>query len=288
MSHPDERQPRGPGLHASWQALGTVPCEALVEPRIVVEHAVRAVGHVARHVSPPGEPPGRLEWLASHHALATAVVHGSRGGRVALRPSELTLLLLDADGATLKTCPLERCTVADAAAWVRDQLGEIGVERRELPQLEASSTGGVLGRPDPEALAELERWLINGDHVLRMLARTTHGASAVRCPADRLELSTGIHHTTREGEAVRRVVAGLSLGDEHRPEPHWFVEAAPLASGARGWEVVGEADAFRKVLPGHEILQHRDATAQATAVDGFLSAAVTEAHALLHREWRRR
>jgi hypothetical protein len=288
MSHSDSAPPRISGLHASWQVLGSVPCAALVEPRGVVERAVRVVGAVAQHVTAPGEPGAELEWLSSHHALASPVLRGSRGVRAALRPAELTLSLLDTDGVTVRTCPLEHCTVHEAITWLRTQLGDLGVDVQALaaPSAGDPTAEGALGRPDREALAELERWLVNADHVLRTLARTTHGASPVRGPADRLELSTVIDHSTREGEGARRVVVGVSLGDDRHPEVHLFVEALPATGGSEGWEAAGEGQ--RIVLSGSEVLRGRDAAAQTATVDRFLQSAIAEAHGLLHREWRRR
>jgi hypothetical protein len=292
MTHPDEARRRGSGFHQSWQALGFRPCEALVEPRIVLHHALQAVTEAARHLAPSDEPAGESEWLESHHALASPVLHGLRGGRVALRPAELTLLLLDVDGAAIKTRPLERSTVDDAFAWLRSELEGLGVDASQLvvpasdvPPL-PEHLGGVLACSDREAFAELERWLVNADHVLRAIARVTQDARPVRCPGDRLELSTEITHPTREGEGDRGVGVGLSLGDGQRPAPHFFVTAVPATEAPEGWEP--HDGVLRAVLPGPEILRHREAEAQATAVDAFLQSALAEAHHLVQRQWRRR
>lgn len=270
-----------------------------MDSRVVVEHALAAVGHAARHLSEAGaaQPVEGLEWLEDHHAIATPVLRGLSGVRVALRPAELTLLLLDPDGAALKTRPLEGCTVDEAFEWLHAELGEVGTDAfafedtdtADLPPLPAS-LGGVLGCPDRQALEELERWLGNADHVLRTIARTSQRASAVRCAPDRLALRTELRHRTREGEEARLVVVGASMGDAEHPQPFFFVAARPAETIPESPDLSWERHdgASRAILPADEIVGHRGAEEQASRVDAFLRRAVPAAHDILHREWRRR
>ncbi|MFW6023850.1 MAG: hypothetical protein ACOC9O_03800, partial [Myxococcota bacterium] len=106
-----------------------MPSDTLASARAVVQHAMAAVAQAARHLAEGGvEPADGLEWLEDHHAMATPVLRGLSGVRVALRPAELTLLLLGPDDAALKTRPLEGCTLEDAFEWLRAELGELGAD----------------------------------------------------------------------------------------------------------------------------------------------------------------
>lgn len=292
---------RTPPFHQSWQALGATPPQALAGPRLVVLHALRVVTHAAEKLAEPAEsqPVGWLEWLADHHALATPVIRGARGARVAFRPGELTLLLLDVDGAAIKTRPLEGCRVQEANEWLQQELDDLGADGSQIvggPSGDVSDLpeelGGVLGCPDRQAFDELERWLVNGDHVLRAIARGTQDASAVRCPAERVELMTLLQHRAREGEQGRWVSVGVSAGDDDHPVPHFFVGARPIDEAAAPsgeglhWERRGAV--VRAILPASAIVSHHDGEAQAAEVEGFLERAIPAAHAVVHREWRRR
>ncbi|MFW6051384.1 MAG: hypothetical protein ACODAU_09430 [Myxococcota bacterium] len=302
MATAEQGGSRHPSFHASWQTLGTPPPDALVGPRVVTQHALLPVAEAAARLRESGASgPGEwLEWLEDHHAIASPVLAGTSGVRVALRPGELTLLLLDADGAARKTRPLLRCTVEEAWAWVRSELAEVGADvsvlgegvpaAPDLPPL-PESLGGALGCPDRAAQEELERWLRNADHVLRAIARASQDASAVRCPpGGRLELRTELLHPTRQGEEERRVEVGMSAGDATHPHPHFFVCARPAeampADEVLWWEP--RDGGARAVLPGAEVSRHRDGEAQAATVDAFFERAIPLAHRAVHREWRRR
>jgi hypothetical protein len=293
MTYPDDVQKRGAGYHASWQVLGARPSAALVAPRVVVERALALVAWAGHATGPSdGDAPLPLEWLAEHRVLAGPVLEGTRGCRCVLRVAELTLMVLGVDGAIVKTRPLDHCSPAEVLEWLRTELGALGVTAFPMGEgpgavpPSAGAAADVLACSDRAALEEIEGWLVNADHMLRAVARTTSESSPVGCPADRLELSTQIRFRTRGGEDSRHVRVGVSLGDAQRSEPCFFVEAAPVSSAPEGWEAVGEG--ARAVLPAQDIVRQGDPVEQAATVEAFLDRAIPQAHALVQREWRRR
>lgn len=296
MANPIHGAPRPSRFHTSWQLLGAKAPGALADSCAAVQRALWALGRVAAQsgASDRAHGPGALEWLEDHRAIASPVLPGTRGVRAALRPGGFTLFLFDVDGATIKTLPLERCSVEDAAEWLKNELAAVGADPAAIGGAAVSNRStpppaGPIGVADPASLAEVERWLCNGDHVLRAVARSSENTSAVRCPSERLALVAELSHRTREGEPQRIVAVGLSMGDEERSEPHFFVRVRPVGqvpgSDPR-WEMHGHQACA--VLTGTDIVRHRADAAQAASVEAFLEEAISSAHELVHREWRRR
>lgn len=289
MSNPEHRGRRNSGFHTSWQRLGGVASADLEPARGVLQKAVAEVAEASRRAGSEGEAPGgALEWLEDHHALVGPVLEGTGGVRVALRPGEMTLLMLGADEAVLKTQPLESCTVQDVRTWLARELGAVGARAGSADSEPPPSAS--LGCPDREALAEIDRWMCNGDHVLRGIARASANASAVRCDPAEPALHAELAHPTREGETARVVSVGMSLGGGADPAPHFFVRVSPVSRAPEGtdpsWALRGDEAEAR--LPASVVVGHRGSEAQAAAVEAFFERAIPAAHALVHREWRRR
>lgn len=274
-----------------WQAVGDPPPQELGSARVLLAEVGGLLGGVEGGGPLGGvEGGGPLMWLEEEQVLATDLLTGGpEPFRIAFRPAEASLVLLDHLGSVLATRPLEGSGVQAAAEWLRDQIGHHGA-RLVVPEL---------GHREPvtpahrAALTELSHWLANAERLLDKLARSTEDATPVRFEAARGELSTHICLAGRSGEPAREVTVGLSCGDASVAEPYFFARPRPvhangtlppLPTGAR-W--VREPD-LEAVMPCSSVTSDRDAAAQAGRVVAFVEAAVPAAHGLLHRSWARR
>ncbi len=273
---------QGP-LVEHWLDVGDPPPEDLGTARVLVRELAALVGAV--HDTTRG-----LEWLEEEGALASGLLHDHREPfRVAARPGDPSLVLLDLHGTVLATCPLDGRRLSEAAEWLAAHLAERGLTV-ELPAVSYRDVVESAHRP---ALFELGRWLANADRILRNVARHTEGASPVRFEAARGELSTRMTLSARSGEEPRVVEVGLSCGDASVAEPYFFARPSPvdalgqlpvLPEGARWVREPG----LEAVMPCSAVARDRDPSAQAGRVAAFVEAAVPAAHGLVHRPWARK
>ena len=108
--------------------------------------------------------------------------------------------------------------------------------------------GGAPFAADPAALAELARWYHDGDFLLRDLAAHESGATEVRCWPHHFDIAAIVYlDRDRPAESARQIGFGLSPGDQHHPEPYFYltpwpievdVTFPPLPSGGR-WQRSG-------------------------------------------------
>lgn len=270
-------------LVSSWQEVGDPPPHELGPARAIL----REVGALVHAADPAG---AGLEWIEEAQALASEVVPHERDPfRVAIRPAEAALELLDLQDSVLATCTLEGSSLDEARAWLGRRLEERGIEA-SLPEPDHREVIDSAHRP---SLAELGRWISNADRVLRSIARHTEEASPVRFDPVTAELSTRIQLKARSGEVPRIVVVGLSCGDASVAEPYFFARPQPvdgqtqlptLPNGAR-WVREPSVEA---VMPCSSVASDLDPGAQSKRVAAFIEAALPAAHGLVQRAWARR
>lgn len=215
-----------------------------------------------------GEPAGEGEsGAASRHRPRI---------RVAVRPADLTLLILDGD-TVQRRIGLHGLSADEGAAQVREALGAAGLDaarytlRRhyEIPPLPGGPRASF-NASDRSALAEVGRWYANAALALGDF-RARYGGAEVRCWPHHFDIATLV---SLGGE--RSSGAGLSPGDASYAEPYFYVNAWPRPGGtvtdpldghgqwhADGW--------FGAVLPASRL----DAApgAQAAQVRAFLDSA---------------
>jgi hypothetical protein len=276
---------------ASWRTLGAVePC-ALVEPRLLLHHAAQLVSAPGRSLVPPRPDDGQtaLEWLEAPQALAGERIDGREAWRAALRPADLTLLIL-VGTAEAAVFPLVNRTVEEGWAWLREQASLRGADAarlsREAPYripTHPVASGRQFPSSPPPGCAELARYFANGDGALRAAAAGYGGVSAVRCWPHHFDIGALLTL-----DAGRSVGLGLSPGDEAIPEPYWYVNGwpapeplpdplPPLPAGAR-WNTVGWLGA---VLTATALVAPGNEHAQEATAGGFLRAAGDAVRALL-------
>jgi hypothetical protein len=221
-----------------------------------------------------------MQWDAG---LAALVGQPLGDARLALRPADLTLLLLEAGRPPAARLALPGSTLAEACAFAAAALAPHTRGERTLVHpgyaLPPHPIAGG-GRFEAAAgLGELARWYANADRVLRRLAAATPGAGDVLCWPHHFDIASLVAvETDAAGEAAATVGVGLSPGDEFFPEPYWYVnhgpetqraQLPPLAAG----EWVG-GDWTGAVLHAAALVAAPDAASQRELVEAFLASAV--------------
>jgi hypothetical protein len=228
---------------SSWKTLGNVDAQHLVNARLQLHWAALLTAVVGKRLLPPQPDFSEqsFAWVERAGGVGTLTqgeVAGTPPFRPGLRLADLTLLLSDGEGASLRELALSGQTVAEAHAWLAAEvdalLGQPLDPPLESPGISAElpahpvGTGRRFTLADAAPFAEVARWFANADGLLREVAARESGASPVRCWPHHFDLATLI--TLEVGttpESARTVGAGLSPGDGGRAVPYFYVTPWP-------------------------------------------------------------
>jgi hypothetical protein len=273
-------------MTAQWQELDPTLAGDLVDARLQFHHAAQLATAIGISYLPKqaDDSHTNLEWLAALGALASHVVPTSTPFRLAVRPSPLTLLLVDARNAAMRTCSLNGRTIEDACRWLRVMLPDVHADPKALTldrhytiPSHAVDDGAPFDTTHERAFQELSRWYGNAALVLSALVAATPQASEVRCWPHHFDIATLIEVEPANGSAQARTIGiGLEPGDNYYAEPYFYVNmypsplasrvAAPLA-GAGVWHMREWVGA---VLPGSRL----QSAGQEAQVESFIHSAV--------------
>jgi len=269
----------------TWAQLGSEPSAALGAARTALHHAVQIVAAAGETFVParPDTSQNASVWIESHAALGGAELPARFPCRVALRVADLTLLLLDRQGAPHAELALAGRPPDAAKEWAADAIrshtqGELA-RALVAPGFEIP---GVLPRfPAPDAaLAELGRWYAAADYELGALAARTPGAGPVLCWPHHLDIASLI-----ELGGERTIGVGLSPGDDGTAEPYLYVNHFPASSThplppleAGAWHTIGWLGAL---LRGSELVAAGDAAAQQALWRRFVASAIAASRKLV-------
>jgi hypothetical protein len=270
-----------------WQRLGALAPAALGPAREALHHAVQIVAAAGETFIAHEDDTSHtaLVWMEGQAALAGREIPGRWPCRLAVRVHDLTLLLVDRQGAPHAALALEARTPAEASVWAAEALrnhshGEHG-HALVHPGFEIPGRVARFAAPD-EALAELARWYANADLELGAFARRTLGAGPVLCWPHHFDIASLVSLTP-----PRTVGVGLSPGDAEIPEPYLYVTHYPPSTGAAlppldagGWHTKAWLGA---VLRGSELVAAGDARAQPSLWRRFVSGAVDASKKLAAR-----
>jgi hypothetical protein len=255
----------------SWQTLGAVAPDALVDARLQLHHAAQVVASAGvTFLEPePDDSHPNLGWWDSCSALVGRSLPGANV-QIGLRPADLSLLVVDAGGRSSDELVLDGRTLEDAYAWLESvttsagaRLPAGGVTRAsyEIPS-HPTASGAPFSHEPQAAFAELSRWFANGHHVLVELAKRLPGASDVRCWPHHFDLGAlAVVATGPDGSLAKSVGIGLSPGDGGYAEPYGYVSPWPYPEPAAlpplpcggAWHTEGHTSA---VLTGSQLLAH--------------------------------
>ncbi len=281
-------------MERTWQPLGAVAPEQLVDARLQLHYAAQIVAAVGTSLATPVPDYSHttLEWLAGPAALAGGLVtSGSKPFRAALRPADLMLLLLDEDERIIADDMLNGKNLASGLDWMRRQVSAFGADGSQVEppsyqpgEFPAHAVGeGRAFELDPASSAEIAHYYTDADRLLRDLAAREPRAAAVRVWPHHFDIATLIKLDENAGEEARSIGVGLSPGDGGYNAPYFYVtpwpypdvsKLPPLTVGAwhtDGW--VGAVMTASALLAG-------DSEGQEQRASGFINQAVAACEAL--------
>ncbi len=256
---------------------------ALHDARLQLHHAAQLATAAGISYLPPAPDDSHtnLEWIPAVSALASHVVPAPSAFRVAVRPRDLAVLLLDADSRELAMTPLHGLRLEQAADWIRKRVDRFGAEGKrftlkrhyEIPS-HAVEHGGRFDASHENHFEQLGIWYANAWGMLEELRAADTRAAAVRCWPHHFDLATLID---LGGGAT--IGVGLEPGDTYYDEPYFYVNRHPSPTATMlAKPLAGEGRWHRHewtgaVLPASDV-RAAAAEAQDSQVRAFLTSAV--------------
>ncbi len=263
----------------SWKKLIISNPKDLIDTRLQLHHAVQLLTMVAKGFIPKKEDDSHtnLEWIEDWNALAANPINRGKVSRVALRLSDMFLLVIGTDD-TLARFDLKNKTIDEGFAWLKEALKERKLDitnfSKELHfEIPEHPTGkGESFNPNTEHLRELSAYFSNADRALRAFIADKPQASAVRCWPHHFDIATLF--TFGEGDNVTYIGMGMTPGDDSYTEPYFYCNPHPTPNkGAdlpkptighwytEGWKGI--------VLTAEEMLKYEN---REEAVNNYLEA----------------
>lgn len=279
----------------SWHGATSMAPTALVEATRELHWAVQYIASAGQTFSEerPDDSHRAMTWDAKMRAFVGEPFAGPYPFRTALRPEDLTLLLIDRTGGELGSLPLAGMTREEGFEWL--SLGMATYLGGAPPRLE---------RPDydlpPHPVGDHARFSVDqapaldaltsifgtAAELLGEIAAAESGASVVRCWPHHFDIATLLTiESDDEGRATRTVGVGMAPSGGGYDHWYWYVsprpspDAArlPALSGAGSWQTDGGTGA---VLTAEEI-HDLDPAERAGAVRAFVDEALAALRAAL-------
>ncbi len=260
-----------------WRRLEDPGSPALRDARLQVHYAAQLAAAPGKALAEPEPDYGHtaLLWLAEAAALAGPPVAGRRA---AIRPEDLTLLVLHGDGEETDARPLAGCDLAGGLEWLADRFhGELGPVRQDIPHHPVAG-GAPFSPSDPAPYAEIAALFAGTAGLL-----DARPGGPVRCWPHHFDIARlHVLDLGADPEEARSVGYGMTPGDEQYPDPYWYVTPWPYPDPAAlddlpagRWHTDGWVGA---VLPAAEVVP---ATDQRALVEAFYAAAGAAARSAL-------
>jgi hypothetical protein len=185
--------------------------------------------------------------------------------------------------------PLNGCPVDSAAAWVRQQFAEHGVDANAytlakhftIPPHRVADSAPFDASAD-DAFGELRSWYSNSALVLNRIVERTPGASPVRCWPHHFDIATLLDVT--QGTSPRKTISvGMEPGDGYYAEPYFYASMSPgpgpdVARGdLEGGGMWHSHEWAGAVLPGSRLA----AEGQRRQVEAFIGDAIRQCTRML-------
>lgn len=278
-------------LRSLWNPLGAVPSGQLADARIQLHWASQILSAAADAlvVPQPDDSHSNLGWSGTLGALLGRP--NRTGHRVALRPADNSLLILDQDEAIIHTRRLNGETLKGTLFWLGELLGALGgkpavhLSLREYDMPHHGIKDGLAFGVSSSHGHELARWFANADMALKGVLAAESVTGEVRLWPHHFDIGALLVLDSSGGDAetAPSVGLGLSPGDTTYPEPYWYATAWPkppadtvMAELSHGhWHTEGFTGA---ILTAEALLASED---QYGTVDLYFRQAINACKALL-------
>lgn len=275
-----------------WGAIGALAPRSLRDPLLQLHHAAQLVASAGQTFAAPEEDDSHraMTWSGELEALVGSGFAGPYPFRVALRPRDLTLLLLDRTSQALGTLPLQGRPREEGYEWlslaVATYLGG-APPVLERPTYDLPAHPVADGEPfdvDADALRVVTHLYGSAAELLDAVHRSRPEASVVRCwphhfdVAILLTLAGGDETDGDRTTGQRTIGVGLAPSGGGLDDWYWYVTlhpypealALPPLEGPGTWHTEGWTGA---VLTG-ETVTAADPDRRRTLVRAFVDEAV--------------
>ena len=275
-------------MSGPWESLGRVPPGELSDARLHFHHAAQIVSAVGVTYLPAASDDSHTNMEWTRQGLAGHAVPGPRPFRAAIRPSGLTLALLDESLGVVEETSLFGRTLDEGYDWMANAIARrTGSAVRPLMRPtyalpdHATYRGGPFRAESAAGLDELARWYGNACGLLERLMAALAGSSPVRTWPHHFDIAMLVMV-----DPSRSIGVGLSPGDDTFSEPYWYVSPYPYPMDpvlpelpSRGkWHREGF---FAAVLTGCDLVAGGPAGEQEARAGAFLNAAIEACRAML-------
>ncbi len=279
-----------------WINIGAVPPTTLTDARLQLHWAAQAVAAVGHHLLEPrpDDSQSNLGWDDATESLLGHAVQGEL--RAGLRPSDLTLVLVDAHGGVARDLPLNRRTLDEGLRFLADKIAELSGRPLSKPLAardydmpdHPTGRGAPFSIDDGAPFLELANWFANAHHAITAAVSAHANAAPVRCWPHHFDIASLIVlDPDRDAGSARSIGVGMSPGDAAYHEPYFYVNPWPqpdgptlpnLPSGGH-WHTAGWLGAVLSA----SVLVEGDPARQYRRVSEFLDAAIQANVKLLRR-----
>lgn len=285
-------------LNFPWDQVGTVPADQLVGTRTELHNAAQYIAATGRSLLPerPDHSQTTMKWSDERQALVGETIGENRQFRLALKPAELTLLVIGEPGMETRELHLDGHSMAEGFQWLRKQVDRLGGDSKKLSfQLPYSILSPMkedesFAFESEDPFRELAVYYANANAVLRAVTGQLPDAGSVRCWPHHFDIGTlVVLDPSKPTEEARSVGFGLSPGDENYSEPYFYVNPWPVPDGPKNsfprldgramWHTERWVGA---VLPASRIGSLDSAQNQKEVVEAYFLSAFSAVLQLLH------
>lgn len=279
-----------------WDDIGATSPSELEDPTLQLHWALQYLASMGQTFSEPADDDSHRAtvWNGGLHAFVSAPMAGPYPFRTALRPADLTLLLVDRTDSVLGALPLQgvlrdegyEWLSAGVATYLGGALPKIERPEYEMPEHPVSSGQERFGLDsgDAETLTAL---YATAAGILEEIAAARPEASEVRCWPHHFDIATLL--TVEDGGSdgdTKTVGIGMAPMGGGYDDWYWYVtpypypddsDALPPIDGPGGWHTEGWTGA---VLTADDVLSAPPSERRARVV-GFIEGALEAATSAL-------
>ncbi len=283
-------------LNNVWQSLTSLKSSQWVPQRVQWHWAVQPAASPGFSLlaAPADWSHTSLQYQPTLQALGGAPLENGRRAVLCMNHTNgPALAFINAAGSHEKELFLNGKTLAQAYAWMEDQLGleggKLAPPIEEMPAHDVGKTAPFAFSKD-EAV-QTHAWFSNGHHVLNMLreqAKTwAFSVADVRCWPHHFDMATLITLNNEPNpEKAKSINAGFSPGDGNYDLPYWYVSPwpyppqgsqLPALQGGGMWHTQG----FTAAVLNMQQAVAGNTNQQATNLLAFLTSAIESCRSFL-------